>query len=115
MKKGLTLTDFAAKIERENKAKRDFIVSSPKIKTYANAGELELAFALKDQPATDADYFAGKLARTGHDQMAQYLNIPKAYYDRMLNPQNIDLLAKNAQWWLDRQSDRRMIDQKKLP
>jgi hypothetical protein len=109
MKEGLSLTNFALKIERENKAKRDFIVSAPKIKTYPINGNLEMAFALKDQPATDADYFAGQLARTGHDQMASFLNIPKAYYDRMLQPENIDILAKNTQWWLDKQSDRRMI------
>jgi hypothetical protein len=109
MKAGLSLTDFASKIDVQNKAKRDFIVSAPKIRSYANDGNLELAFALKEQPLTDADYFAGKLARTGHDQMASFLNIPKTYYDRMLQPDNIDLLAKNTQWWLDKQSDRRMI------
>lgn len=109
MKQGLTLQDFALKVDRENKAKRDFIVSAPKIRVYPIDGNLEMAFALKEVPEHDNDYFAGKLAPTGHDQMASFLNIPKAYYDRMKMPQNIDLLARNAQWWLDRQSDRRMI------
>src|SRR6476660_10499443 len=109
MKTGLTLTDFALQLERENKMKRDFIVSAPKIKAYPINGDLEIAFALKDQPEADTDYFAGKMVKTGHEQLASFLNIPKAYYDRMLQPENIDLLAKNAQWWLDKQSDRRMI------
>lgn len=109
MKQGLTLQDFAAKIELQNKQKRDFIVSAPKISAYPNQGELELAFALKDHPVLEGDYFAGKLTQTGHEQMASFLNIPKAYYDRMKTVDNIDLLAKNAQWWLDKQSDRRMI------
>lgn len=109
MKAGLNLTDFAKKIDSDAKLKRDFVVSAPKIQAYVADGNIELAFALKDAPATNADYFAGKMTRTGHDQMSQYLNIPKAYYDRMMGDGNIDLLAKNTQWWLDRQSDRRMI------
>jgi len=112
MKTGLTVQDFAAKVERENLSKRDFIVSAPKINVYPTGGDLEMAFALKEQPITDADYFAGKLVTTGHEQLASFLNIPKAYYDRMKNPDNVELLAKNAQWWLnhaDRLEDRRMI------
>ena len=108
-KSSRTIQQFAAEIERQQKTKRDFMVSAPKIRAYAHAGELELAFALKDETQTDDDFFAGKLAQTGHDQLATFLNIPKAYYDRMKTQDNIDLLAKNAQWWLDKQSDRRMI------
>ena len=109
MKAGRTIQDFAREIERQNSSKRDFMVSTPKIKAYPIAGELEIAFALKENTETDADFFAGKLAQTGHDQLASYLNIPKVYYDRMRTQDNIELLAKNAQWWLDKQSDRRMI------
>jgi hypothetical protein len=109
MKQGLSLTNFALQLERENKAKRDFIISAPKISAYAVDGELEMAFALKEQPKSDNDYFAGKLVQTGHEQMASFLNIPKAYYDRMNTTASVELLAKNTQHWLNMQSDRRMI------
>jgi hypothetical protein len=109
MKAGLTIQQFAQTIEQQNKSKRDFLVSAPKIKAYPIAGDLEIAFALKEETESEADFFAGKLTQTGHDQLASYLNIPKAYYDRMKMQGNIELLAKNAQWWLDKQSDRRMV------
>lgn len=109
MKQGRTIQDFAAEIERQNKSKRDFLVAPSKVKAYPIGGDLEIAFALKEQTETEADFFAGKLTKTGHEQLGTYLNIPKPYYDRMMTAGNVELLAKNAQWWLDRQSDRRMI------
>lgn len=110
MKAGRTIQEFAVEVDRQNKAKRDFMVSTPKINAYQAGGALEIAFALKEETETEADFFAGKLATTGHEQLASYLNIPKAYYDRMNVQENIDLLAKNVQFWANKQvNDRRMI------
>ena len=40
--------------------------------------------------------------------MGDYLNIPRKYYDRMLQ-ENIELLAHNVNCWLHREPKQRMI------
>lgn len=107
MKKGLTLEGLAKTLNHQKATKRDFIVSPQRITAYENNGELEMAFGLKEQPETDADYFQGKLTGTGHQQLGQFLGIPKTYYDIMLP--HPELLVQNVQHWLSRSSDRRMI------
>ena len=103
------MQEFAQEIERQNKSKRDFVVSAPKLKAYSINDQLEVAFALKEQTETDADFYAGKLTATGHDQMATWTGIPKPYYQMMMGNGNTELLAKNIQWWTERSTDRRMI------
>lgn len=45
---------------------------------------------------------------TAHRQVSAYLNIPRKYYDQMLQ-ENSGLLAQNVNSWLHKQSEQRMI------
>lgn len=103
MKKGKTLQELAVEIDRQQKTKRDFLVFAPKIRTYVNAGIMELGF----QTSNEEELFGGPLTETGHDQIGQYCKIPAKYYDAMrAHP---GLLAQNVAHWLNISSDRRMI------
>lgn len=107
MKKGLAIGELAQVLEAQRLTKKDFLVDPRKITAYATNGAVEMAWALKEQPVLDVDYFAGQLTGTGHQQIGQWAGIPKPYYDVMLA--HPELLAHNLQHWLARGSDRRMI------
>src|SRR5690606_21858797 len=103
MKNGLTLVELATEIQRQQEAKKDFIIPDKKIKVYTNAEALELGFELKD-----GGIFGGDLTENGHDQLGSITGIPSKYYD-LMRGSSADLLATNVRYWLERSSDRRMI------
>src|SRR5688572_10316415 len=112
MKNGRSLVELAFEIQRQQETKKDFLVSTQKMKAYSVQNELELAFALGTKSGGDVttsdDYFAGKLTENGHNQLGQFCGIPAKYYDLMRGA-SADLLAQNVKYWLERSSDRRMI------
>lgn len=90
-------------VDRQQRNKRDFILSAKMVQAYSVNGGLELAFP----SGTGDEHFAGGLTENGHDQLGQLTGIPAKYYDLMRK--HPGLLAKNVQYWLERNSDRRMI------
>jgi hypothetical protein len=110
---GKSLQELAMEVQRQQEAKRDFLVAMPKVKAYAQAGEVELAFALQEQDLLNVsqsnDFFAGTLTNTGHVQAGQWAGIPKPYYDLLRTKDHVGLLATNLQHWLNHSSDRRLI------
>jgi hypothetical protein len=104
MKNGKTIQELASEIQRQQLAKRDFLIDASKINAFVNAENLELGFPIKDN---DSELFTAPLTKIGHIQLGQYCDIPKKYYDMMLpHPQ---LLATNVQHWLKGSGDKRMV------
>jgi hypothetical protein len=124
-KQGKTLQELAIEIERQANAKKDFVAPAAQIglavvdsdtvgfkdtgkpvptvklvlgdgnypKTYLGEGGNPVNIV----PLHSAPSFA--LNNLAHGQMAEYLGIPKPYYDKCLREQP-DLLARNVNQWL---------------
>lgn len=73
MKQGRTLPDLAKELERQQSAKRDFLAPAGQLAVVSN-GHTDLIvgerFALND---------------IAHSQLAEYLGVPKPFYDRLRN------------------------------
>lgn len=98
MKTQLTLTQMAQEIERQQAAKRDFIV--PTTATEMVMAGLEPMLAFGDQTLTVNDI--------AHGQIGEHVGIPKAYYDKM-RKEAPGLLANNVNEWFQRYPATRMV------
>lgn len=104
MKTGKSLQELAIEIQRQQDAKRDFLIPSQKINAFVNNNSLELGFPIKDN---EAELFTAPLTSNGHIQLGSHCGIPKKYYDMMLvHPA---LLATNVQHWLKRSNENKMV------
>jgi hypothetical protein len=92
MKLGTRLQDMAAEVERQALSKSDFVAPVAQM-TMNSAGRLTLA-----QNGTMA------LRTLAHDQLGEYLEIPKTYYQRMLS-EDTSLLAANVNRWLTAETE----------
>lgn len=105
MKQGMTIQQAAAEIMRQSKAKADYLVNTENLHMETCDGTPTLR--LLDRDGIDRVEPLDILP-TAHRQMGDYLNIPRKYYDRMLQ-ENIGLLAQNVNSWLQRGAEQRMI------
>jgi hypothetical protein len=96
MRQGRSISEWAAEIERQASAKKDYVASTD-ILAMSNDAALVIP---------DTGVFP--LNSHAHGQVAERLDIPKKYYDRMLNG-NKALLAENVNTWLHANPERRMI------
>lgn len=93
-----SLIELATEVENQKNIKKDFIVPSKMMSMKWNNDETLLDFG-------NEDYSIGKVA---HEQLATKLDIPKKYYDRMLE-QDKELLSRNVNHWLEKAPDNRMV------
>lgn len=104
-KKGKSLVELAQEITRQNDAKKDFIAPVSKLSadTTSDNGTPQVVINLHGQDQFPMTSYA-------HGQMAQYLEIPKPYYDRMLI-KSPDLLVRSINEWFrqDHQKEKRMV------
>lgn len=100
MKTGMSLQDMAVEIDRQSKVKRDFI--SP-------TKELSCEIGGADEVGMNVgSYGFFTMTPTAHTQVATRLEIPKAYYDKMLGG-NKELLRENVNAWLAHDNEKRMV------
>lgn len=99
MKTGMELTELATELQRQADSERDFIVGSKHLSMNTNA-ELMLPESGEALGVTD---FA-------HGQMADFVEVPRAYYRRM-QAEDPSLLSANVNRWLRDMPDdsRRMV------
>lgn len=99
MKEGLTITEMAAEIERQNAVKEDYLVNTQSLEMESMGGPPMLRVVENgiDQmmPLT--------IQETAHRQMGAYLNIPWKYYERM-HAEDPDLLSYNVNRWLRKEA-----------
>ena len=99
MKVGTTLSDLALELERQQKTKRDFIAPSQEL-SITSAGD-----ALEMEIKGHGNFGISDIA---HGQLAQRLEIPAKYYDRMRR-EDPGLLKINANTWLHKEKENRMV------
>lgn len=108
MKSGRSLHDLALEIERQNNAKRDFVVNTNNLQLLApESGNVRLDM-LDDRNAGHSVIEDMSMNEIAHRQIGNYLGIPAKYYDRMLS-EYPELLSMNVNGWFHRQPATRMI------
>ena len=100
MLKGLTLQQLAAKIEGNRVLKRDFIADTAKLTMQVQSDKVPV-LEIPDQGQFP-------ILPLAHEQLGARLDIPRKYYDRMLQKEPY-LLAINANTWFHSQPEKRMI------
>lgn len=95
MKTGLSLTALAQEIESRASAKKDLIAPAPKMEAIAIKDDSDNTKVLLRVEGHDAMHANG----LAHNQLAEYVGIPAAYYKRMQAEQP-ELLARNINAWL---------------
>lgn len=111
MKQGRTLQELAAEIERQRDARKDFIAPTKQLAMIGAAGEgvrLRLGQATPDGSVSMRPAPLLKVNNLAHGQLAEYVGIPKPYYDVML-AQKPELLARNVNDWLAEKNEARMV------
>lgn len=96
MKTGKTLTELATEIVRQQKAKKDYLVTTDSIEMVGNNTDVQLAV-----PPIAKTFDINELA---HSQIGQYLKIPTAYYDRM-RIECPELLRINVNHWFSNKQE----------
>lgn len=105
MKSGRTIQEMCMEIQRQSEAKQDFLVNTGalRMKVWGNQPMLHV---MNDGGTDMAEPF--EIMDNAHQQLGTYLNIPRAYYERM-RKEDPELLAYNANSWLRRDPKLRML------
>jgi hypothetical protein len=103
MKKGLTLTELATKLQQQRETQKDYIVPVEKMTAKVNEeNKLVLNFTNGSEQNYSLNTWSGS-------QVAQFADIPKQYFDR-LSSENPDLAAQNINHGFSKlQNEKRMI------
>lgn len=103
MKQGLSLSEWAAEVERQAQAKRDFVVDTRQAELVP-AGNGEGPVALQMNGLDDQL----PIRALAHRQIGQRVGIPAKYYDRMLD-QAPELLTRNVNHWFQEKPEKRLV------
>lgn len=102
MKTGRKLETLVSELLRQAQTKRDFLTPAKRLQ-FRNDGPA---------PVLEIDLHQGAesfpLRETGHQQLAERLEIPKAYYDRMRDEAPW-LLEENVRTWLNRSEKQYLV------
>src|SRR5262245_5086697 len=90
MKAGMTLTDLATELERQNGSKRDFVAANAALEMIPRVNDVEIRLNGRGE---------FQLTELAHDQVAAYTDIPRAYYNRVRSS-DPSLLSLNVNHWL---------------
>lgn len=100
MKSGKSIVELAKELERQSKAKRDFIASGKKMNFETRHKE-----GTKINLDGVSPFYLNDLAK---EQIASRLQIPKKYFDRM-EVEAPTLLETNVNHWLQNNDDKYMV------
>ena len=99
MLKGMELDEMAVEVQRQLATKKDYITDTRHLR-MSSSGQLDLYIG--------GNYIPMTVGTHAHAQIADRLQIPKKYYDVMLEEQP-DLLADNVNTWLQEKPETRLI------
>jgi hypothetical protein len=104
MKKGKTLQELAVELNRQNNAKRDFIVNTEAV-NFSNESNF-LTLTKTDYNEIMSENFG--MTDLFHRQIGSHLNIPAKYYD-LCRREFPALLAENVNGWFGRNNTRHTV------
>lgn len=108
MKSGRTLQEIAIEIDRQNKAKRDFVVNAANLSMAAmGSGQVHMDM-LDDRNIANTVVEDLSMNDIAHRQIGTYLGIPARYYDKM-REEYPQLLIENVNGWFKKQPATRML------
>lgn len=96
MKTSMTMPELITEVNRQQGAKRDFVLNTKDMKATAFGGKVSM---LIEQPDGSTESFG--INADAHYQMGTYMGINRKYYDKML-AHDPGLLAVNLNQWLGR-------------
>ena len=102
MKQGKSITQLAQELERQRQARKDYIADTRSLYVETDKGKSRLTVNLDDNAET---FILNELA---HKQLAERLQIPQKYYNKMRFEYS-SLLDDNINSWLEKTPERRMI------
>lgn len=105
MKTGRTIQEMALEIKRQSLAKEDYLVNTGSL--VMDVWDSHPMLHLRDASGIEL-VEPLEIQSTAHQQIGDYLEIPRKYYRRMLG-EDADLLAYNVNRWLQRNPEQRMI------
>lgn len=101
-KQGRTISELAAELERQVAAKKDYLAPADALTVRPNDTNEDVVI----DGLNGASY---PITAYAHGQVAEYVGIPKAYYDRT-RAEHPMLLAENVNTWLrDKSGDKRLV------
>ena len=99
MKTGRSLQELAIELDRQQAAKKDFIVDQGALSVTAADGGISLNVGSSAGGVLNlSQYSVNEIA---HRQIGQHLKIPTSYYDRMRS-EDPELLTQNINGWFSR-------------
>ena len=110
MKTGRTLQEMAIELDRQLKAKRDFLVDTPTMHFTPSSEDGKLVLDVNFGSGSDGITEIERLDVNdiAHRQIGQHLNIPDRYYDKMRTDYP-ELLAANVNGWFEKTPSQRML------
>lgn len=108
MKHGRTLQELAIELDRQSKAKKDYLIDTSAIRMISENDRLNLNvnFGQRNSGMTEIEQL--NINEIAHRQIGTHLNIPAKYYDKMRN-EYPDLLATNVNGWFEKTPSKRML------
>ena len=104
MKFGRTINDLAVELDRQQKAKKDYLLDTRNLIMDADS-TMETLTITNDKTG---ESIILRLNDVAHSQISSYLGIPAKYYNKMRDD-NPELLASNVNSWFRKEPDRRML------
>ena len=104
MKFGKTLTELAKELDRQNKAKKDYLVDTRNIVMDAEPNHTQLSI----RNDTTGQTLILDVNEVAHNQIGTTLGIPAKYYDKM-RTDNPELLAQNVNSWFGKNPKTHMV------
>lgn len=104
MKFGKTLTELAIELDRQNKAKKDYLVDTRNLVMDADAHNAQISI----RNDTTGETIILNVNEIAHNQIGTNLGIPAKYYDKM-RTDNPELLAQNVNSWFNKNPKTRML------
>ena len=101
MKTGRTIQEIGAELMRQSQAKEDYLVNTGSIVMEDWGGRPMLHL----QGENKLDLIEPlEIQQTAHRQIGDYLNIPRKYYDRLME-KDVGLLTYNVNRWFQREPE----------
>lgn len=104
MKYGKTLTELAIELDRQNNAKKDYLLDTRSMHMDATDDDVTVSVTNDNTHQT----LILRVNEIAHNQIGTNLGIPSKYYDKMRN-ENPQLLAHNVNSWFNLDPKRRML------